>query len=79
MYSTELIRKFPEVPKRPILFVVYNNEMVHEALTLIAATRGPEYLSKVQVVPLNTKVDNVRDYDVYIDPMVYKYQHSWND
>lgn len=79
MYSTELIRKFPDSPRRPILFVVYNGDMVHDALTLIAATRGPEYLKNVKVVPLQSKVDNVRDYDVYIDPMVYKYQHSWND
>lgn len=80
MYSTELIRKFPEYPTRPILFVVYNEEMVFDAYTLIQATRGPEYMSKnVTVVPLHSKVENVRDYDVYIDPMVYKYQHSWND
>jgi len=79
MYSTELIRKFPDQPKRPLLFVVYNKDMVHDALTLIAATRGPEYLENVKVVPLNTKVENIRDYDVYIDPMVYKYKHSWND
>ena len=31
MYSTEMIRKFPEAPTKPILFVVYNDYMVEDA------------------------------------------------
>ena len=80
MYSTELIRKLPDYPDQPILFVVYNDDMVDDAEFYIATLRGQDYLDKhVTVVPLNTKVDDVRKYAVYIDPMVYKYQHSWND
>lgn len=80
MYSTEMIRKFPETPRRPILFVVYNQDMVEDARELIATVRGANYLDDhITVVPLQTKVDNHMKYDVYIDPTVYKYMHSWND
>lgn len=80
MYSTELIRKFPETPINPILFVVYNEEMVPDAEFFISNIHGDEYLKEnVTVIPYNTKVDDRRMYDVYIDPMVYKYKHSWND
>ena len=87
MYSTELIRKFPDSPTRPILFVVYNQEMVEDATDLIRIVRGTEYFDEnVTVVPLNTKIEieelfleEHAKYDVYIDPIVYKYQHSWNN
>lgn len=80
MYSTEMIRKFPEAPERPILFVVYNEDMVDDAKFYIGTIHGPKYLREhVKVVPLNTKVEDHSQYDVYIDPMVYKYQHSWNN
>lgn len=79
MYSTELIRKFPDTPQAPILYVVYNNEMVIDAEELIAVIHGPDYLNEhVTVVPLSTKVDDHLKYDVYMDPTVYKYMHSWN-
>ena len=80
MYSTEMIRKFPEEPKAPILFVLYNDTMVEDAEFYISSIHGPEYLDKhVTVVPLNTKVEEHSKYDVYIDPMVYKYMHSWSN
>ena len=80
MYSTELIRKFPEAPTSPILFVVYNEDMVEDAMFYISTIHGEQYLNDhVTVVPLNTKVEDHIMYDVYIDPMVYKYKHSWND
>ncbi len=80
MYSTEMIRKFPVQPQRPILFVVYNDTMVEDAEFLIKTLHGSSYVDNhVTVVPLNTKVEDHSKYDVYIDPMVYKYQHSWND
>lgn len=80
MYSTEMIRKFPKKPTTDILFVVYNQDMIEDAETLIGVIHGFDYLDKyVTVVPLNTKVEDHLNYDVYIDPMVYKYMHSWND
>lgn len=80
MYSTEMIRKFPVTPKQPILFVVYNETMVDDAEFLICSIHGAEYFDNyVKVVPLNTKVEEHGKYSVYIDPMVYKYMHSWND
>lgn len=80
MYSTEMIRKFPEAPTRPILFVVYNQDMVEDAESYIAIIHGEDYLTRYcKVVPLATKVENHTHYDVYIDPTVYKYMHSWND
>lgn len=80
MYSTELIRKFPQEPEKPILFVVYNNTMIEDAEIYIAALRGFDYLDKhVKVVPFDHAVDDWRNYDIYIDPVVYKYRNSWND
>lgn len=80
MYSTEMIRKFPAAPERPILFVVYNEDMVEDARAYIAVIHGFDYLDRYcTVVPLATKVENHNHYDVYIDPVVYKYMHSWND
>lgn len=80
MYSTELIRKFPEIPSNPILFVVYNEEMVSDAEFFISTIHGEEYLREhVTVVPYNTTVEDHNAYDVYIDPVVYKYKHSWNN
>lgn len=80
MYSTEMIRKFPADPRRKILFVVYNEQHVDDAEFYISNIHGDDYLNEwVKVVPLNTKVEKHSTYDVYIDPTVYKYMHSWND
>lgn len=80
MYSTELIRKFTPDPKAPILYVVYNEDMVDDAKELVSIIHGPKYLEEhVTIVPLNTKVEDHIKYDVYIDPTVYKFMHSWND
>lgn len=80
MYSTEMIRKFSVDPKTPILYVVYNEDMIDDAKELISIIHSPKYLEEhVTVVPLNTKVEDHIKYDVYIDPTVYKFMHSWND
>lgn len=79
MYSTELIRKFPDNPDKPILYVVYNEDHIHQALSFIGIIHGPDYLDNVKVVPFGKPFADVSSYDVYIDPLVYKYQHSWND
>lgn len=80
MYSTELIRKFPDSPDKPILYVVYNDTHIQDAKSFIGVIHGEEYLKEhVTVLPLNTKVDDPSLYQVYIDPMVYKYLHSWNN
>lgn len=80
MYSSELIRKFPENPTAPILYVVYNEDLVMDAAAMIATIHGTDYLVEhVSIVPLSTKVEDHRKYDVYMDPTVYKYMHSWND
>ena len=75
-----MIRKFPAVPSKPLLFVVYNEDHVNDAEFYITMIHGFDYLDKyVKVVPLNTKVDDLDQRDVYIDPTVYKYMHSWNN
>lgn len=80
MYSTELIRKFPDNPDKPILYVVYNDTHIQDAECFIGVIHGEDYLKEhVTVLPLNTKVDDPSHYQVYIDPMVYKYLHSWNN
>ena len=82
MYSTELIRKFPDNPTKPILYVVYNHEHVLEAELFIGMIHGQEYLKNVKIIGSDTSIDthsSTRDYDVYIDPLVYTYKHSWNN
>ncbi len=79
MYSTELIRKLPESPDAPILYVVYNRAMIQEAEALIGTIHGDRYLANVKVVPFDHKIENYRDYNIYIDPIVYTYKNSWNN
>ena len=80
MYSTELIRKFPEEPRQPIMFVVYNEQHIEDAKSLIGTLHGFDYLEKhVTVVPYSSRVGNTRDYSVYIDPTVFTYKNSWNN
>ena len=82
MYSTELIRKFPKDPVQPILFVVYNNKMVDDARFLIRTIWGEEYLNKHVTVTSYNKTgdfDRKMDYQVYIDPMVFRYKAQWFD
>lgn len=76
MYSTELIKKFPADPDSPILFFVYNKEMVSEAEFLISVIHGQEYLDKyVTVLPIGTDEarlkQNSNNVSIYIDPTVF--------
>ncbi len=80
MHSTDLIRRFPQQPTAPILYVVYNEDMIMDAAVMVASIHGNDYLvENVSIVPLSTKVEDHSKYDVYIDPTVYKYMHSWNN
>lgn len=80
MYSTELIRKFPAEPDKPILYVVYNQEHVRDAKLFIGMIHGDEYLNEhVTIATFGKPFKKARDYDVYIDPTVFAYKNSWND
>lgn len=82
MKSIDLIRKFPDKLTKPILYVVYDESHVAEAEFQIETMHGENYLDNVKIIALNTSIDShssVKDYDVYIDPMVYTYKHSWNN
>ena len=80
MYSTELIRKFPDEPKNPILYVVYNEDHILDAKMFIGMIHGPNYLDEhVTVVPFGKPFAKDKSYDVYIDPMVFAYKNSWNN
>ncbi len=79
MYSTELIRKFPKEPERPILYVVYNDDMVESAQFLVATIHGFPYLKHVTVVPFDKRPKTGLSYETYIDPTVYTYKNSWNN
>ena len=82
MKSIDLIRKFPDKLTKPILYVVYDDSHVAEAEFQIETMHGVNYLDNVKIIALNTSIDShstVKDYDVYIDPMVYTYKHSWNN
>jgi hypothetical protein len=79
MYSTELIRKFPADPVKPILYVVYNEDMVESAQFLVASIHGFPYLKHVTVTAFDNRPKDGVNYDLYIDPTVYTYKHSWNN
>lgn len=80
MYSTELIRKFPEKPHRPILYVVYNEQHIRDAELFISLIHGSEYFEEhVTITTFGSPFEKTREYEVYIDPMVYAYKHSWNN
>lgn len=84
MHSTELIRKFPENPQRPILYVVYNEHHIYDAKHFISTIHGIEYFEEhVEIVTFNEENPGYKHdftkYDVYVDPTVYKYKMSWNN
>lgn len=78
MMSTELIKRFPKEPLKPILYVVYNNEMIESAKFLIEHIHGSDYLKHVTVTAFDAR-PNDGHYELYIDPTVYTYKHSWNN
>jgi len=76
----DLINKFPAEPAKKILYIVYNFDMMDDAREKIAKVHGYDYLdNNVVICPLATRIENQTQYEVYIDPLVYKYLHSWND
>lgn len=80
MYSTELIRKFPDTPAKPILYVVYSEQHISDAELFIGMIHGKEYLDEhVTITTFGAPFKKTRDYDVYIDPTVFAYKNSWND
>lgn len=80
MYSTELIRKFPCNPDRPILYVVYNKQHISDAKYFIEMMHGEDYLNEhVTITTFGKPFKKTRDYDVYIDPTVFAYKNSWNN
>lgn len=80
MYSTELIRKFPDTPDKPILYVVYNEQHINDAELFIGMIHGEKYLNEhVTITTFGAPFEKTRDYDVYIDPTVFAYKNSWND
>lgn len=79
----ELIKKFPATPKNKIVYVVYDQRMVGMSEDLIRGIWGDDYLENNVVVvsydqPIDQTLRNANN-DVYIDPLVYKYKHSWFD
>jgi hypothetical protein len=74
-----LVQKFPENPTQPILWVVYNEDMIPSAKKLIESIRGKEYLQKfVNVVSIDNQ-DKDRNCTVYLDPLLYNYLGNGND
>ena len=78
--ENELILKFPQNPKKPILYVVYNQEMIAEAAYLISEVWGLDYLEKnVTITSIDTETSRKTNYyDVYLDPTMQICKHSWN-
>lgn len=63
------IMRLPENPKKRIIWIVYNEEMVSWTENLIIKLRGSEYLKKVKVVPKSRSSKYIGH--IYFDPVLY--------
>lgn len=64
----QAILSLPEDNDKPIIWIVYNNDMVKGTMRLIAELRGEEFLSKIKVVSkMNSSRYNGR---IYFDPVL---------
>ena len=74
-----LIRKFPDKPTKPILYVVYNQDMIAEAAYMINEVWGEDYLdTNVTITSIDVeKSQDTRKYDIYLDPTMQTYKYSW--
>jgi hypothetical protein len=76
----ELINKLPENPEQLITWIVYNQDMVKSAETLISQLRGEDYMNKVEVVSLDDDKfkKNRNPLSVYLDPQLFNYIGNGN-
>lgn len=76
----KLINKLPENPEHLITWIVYNQDMVKSAESLISRLRGEDYMNKVEVVSLddNKFKKNINPLSVYLDPQLFDYIGNGN-
>lgn len=81
MYSTEFMRRLPEHPEKPILYVVYSDALIDVTRTLLIDVHNEQYVDKfIEIVAYQSQAsaNYLYTHDVYIDPAVYLYKNSWN-
>lgn len=80
MLTPDLINRFPKNPEKPILYVVYNQDMIADAAYLINEIWGEDYLAEhVTITSIDVELSqNTREYAIYLDPLMQTYKHSWN-
>lgn len=76
----EVIKNFPEYPTHPILYYVYNQNMVQFAKEAIINEHGKNYYDKYVTIVLDEDgiTSGVKDHFsrflTYFDPAVFKYR-----
>lgn len=79
MYSTELIRKFPEQPTIPIVYVVYNEDLISDAKFLIDTIWGSAYRESNVTVRALGDSDHYEfpsGVSIYLDPSVMVFRNN---
>lgn len=80
-YSTEIIKRFPQRPTDPITYVVYNEDLIPGAESLIKLIHGCDYFRKnVTVRALHEGTGQlIQASNVYFDPSVRTHRSNGYD
>lgn len=62
------ISNLPDNPKKPILWIVYNEDMVEYTRNLISEIKGQDYMKHIKVIPRDRS--SKEPGTVYFDPML---------
>lgn len=80
MTTLDIIKRFPKFPERPIVLIVYNEELCEDAETDILFEHGSAYLEKfVTVVPQSTDDSptlRAEGCDVYLAPEMLRFMNN---
>lgn len=75
--TVDIIKRFPEDPDRPIIYFVYNEDLVHGTESIIRLMKGEDYFNRhVTVKPLRTEDNKEHIIDTkhvcYYDPLIHQ-------
>lgn len=71
-----LISSLPDCPKRKILWIVYNEDMVDYTKALIEEIKGPDFMKYIKVVPRSRS--SKESGSIYFDPLLYDHLGNGN-
>ena len=76
--KNKVIRAFPEEPDKPIIYYVYDQAYIKEAVMRIIAIHGLDYFDKhIEVRAVGTKDEQLDSMNIsYFDPSVFTYRNN---